>query len=263
MERFFIQKMVVKPEIPVLYTLMGVNGSILINEAVGKKVSIKHTGQIRCQWCQKITPKSYAQGYCYQCFISCPETEPCILKPDLCQIQWGKARDIQWAVEHHLEPHIVYLAYTGNVKVGVTRKSQVPTRWIDQGATIAIPVFEVPNRFIAGLIEKYLMKYYSDKTNWSEMLTTNTVNYDLFAESERVISLIHPEFRQYEITDREPYYIHYPLMHNPRKPVQVALESQPVVLKQLIGIKGQYLIFDDNSVLNIRKYGGYEIELDF
>ena len=35
-----------------------------------------------------------------------------------------------------------------------------------------------------------------------------------------------------------------------------------VIEGRLWGIKGQYLIFDDGSVLNIRKHNGYNITLE-
>jgi hypothetical protein len=61
-----------------------------------------------------------------------------------------------------LQPHIVYL-----VKRGKSRgdsKTQVPTRWIDQGAIEAVSIVEVPNRYLAGITEVAL-NYYADKTN--------------------------------------------------------------------------------------------------
>ena len=263
MERFIIEKMSTVPGMPVQYYFKGEDSTIFLNEAIGKNVSIKHTGRIQCLWCRSNTPKSFAQGYCYQCYSTCPETEACVLKPDLCQIQWGKARDIHWAKEHHLDKHVVYLAFTGNLKIGVTRLKQVPTRWIDQGASMAIPVLELPNRYIAGLVEKFLMKHYSDKTNWRDMLMFKSDNFDLFAESVRVIEILNPEFKQYEIIQRETYFIKYPIEQYPVNPVQLSVETNKTISKLLVGIKGQYLMFDDDSVLNVRKYGGYEIEFHF
>lgn len=64
--------------------------------------------------------KSFAQGYCFPCFQRTPETEECVLRPELCKANEGVARDIDFAKEHCLIDHFVFLSYTINIKVRVT-----------------------------------------------------------------------------------------------------------------------------------------------
>lgn len=233
-----------------------------MNPLIGKKISFTYLGQINCIHCGKKTKTSFSQGYCYPCFTSLPQTDMSIVRPELDFSYLGISRDMEWAKKNSLAPHYVYLAYSGNLKVGVTRESQVPTRWMDQGATKAIKLAKTPNRHIAGVIEVALKEHFSDKTKWREMLKDdNNTSIDLAAEKKKASELLHPELKQYISNENEVVEISYPMLEIPEKVVSFGFDKEKEYSGILKGIKGQYLIFEDGKVLNIRKHNGYLIEL--
>ncbi|MBN1252598.1 MAG: DUF2797 domain-containing protein [Bacteroidales bacterium] len=240
------------------------NEIIYMNELIGKEIELKSEKQINCISCGKTTKTSFAQGYCYNCFISVPETSECILKPELCQAHLGISRDMEWSKNHCLTNHYVYLAISSGLKVGVTRATQIPTRWIDQGAWKAIKLAETPNRNLAGLIEVELKNYMSDKTSWQKMLKNDiNFNIDLEDEKQKAWELLNPDLQQYITEDDDITEINYPVIEYPKKIKSVNFDNIEIYKGKLIGIKGQYLIFEDNTVINIRKHTGYLISLDY
>lgn len=234
-----------------------------MNAIIGKELRIDYSGLINCIRCGRKTKKSFGQGYCYPCFISAPETEECVLKPELCKAHEGIARDMKYAEEHCLIDHYVYLAVSSGLKVGVTRHHQIPTRWIDQGAGMAIKLALTPNRYLAGKIEVSLKAHVNDKTNWRKMLT-GTAEYenDLVKEKDRIIELLDQDLQQFASDDDEITHIEYPVLNYPEKVKSLSLDKTPVISDTLTGIKGQYLIFASNTVINIRKHNGYRIKLE-
>ncbi len=246
------------------YFLSLKNEELYVNNLINRTVSLKWTGEIYCIKCGNKTQKSFAQGYCYPCFISEPETAPCILQPELCEAHLGIARDLAWSEKNCLTDHYVYLALSSGVKVGVTRAAQIQTRWMDQGAVQALKFAKTPNRHLAGLIEKDLKKYFSDKTSWQKMLK-NDIDFDadLISEKEKAKELLRSDLSKYITDDKEIYKIKYPVTEYPKKIKSINLEKTPDFSGKLIGIKGQYLIFDGGFVINIRKYGGYLLEIEY
>ncbi len=237
---------------------------IHMNDLIGKKISLSYLGQINCIKCGRETKTSFAQGYCYPCFISAPETEECVLRPELCMAHKGEARDMEFAKNHCLIDHFVYLAISSGLKVGVTRHTQIPTRWIDQGASKAIKIAKTPNRHIAGTLEVALKLHLNDKTNWRNMLMNKVAgDIDLSEEKIRAISHLHPDFRVLEEKDNEITEIKYPVMEYPAKVKSLNFEKTPIIHERLTGIKGQYLIFENGHVFNIRKHNGYLVEMEF
>jgi hypothetical protein len=246
------------------YFLKLENEEVYMNELIGKPLKLVYKGQINCIKCGRKTKTSFAQGYCYPCFISVPETEECVLRPELCQAQDGIARDMAYAEKNCLTDHYVYIAQTAGIKVGVTRHHQIPFRWIDQGAWRAIKLAVTPNRYIAGSIEVALKEFFNDKTNWRNMLTNKlTGGIDLVEEKDRAIELLHLDYQQYATDDDEITEINYPVLRYPEKVKSLNLNKTPVIDDVLTGIKGQYLIFDSGAVLNIRKHNGYLVEFGF
>ena len=81
------------------------NSEIFLNELIGRKIYLRYLNEIHCLGCGKKIKKSYAQGWCYDCFLSRPETAPCILRPELCQAHRGISRDITWARKYCLQDH--------------------------------------------------------------------------------------------------------------------------------------------------------------
>ncbi|MCD6202210.1 MAG: DUF2797 domain-containing protein [Bacteroidales bacterium] len=245
-----------------LYYLPLDEQEIDLNDFIGHNIRITFRHEIHCIHCGRLIKKTYAQGYCYPCFISLPETDVCILRPELCQAHLGISRDMAWSKEHCLQDHFVYLALTSGLKVGVTRKTQVSTRWIDQGADQAIRIAKTPNRHLAGEIEVILKKYMNDKTNWRQMLKgSNPGNHNLVAEMEKALALLPESYRQYFFEEDQITHIRYPVLSWPEKIKTVSLDKQDRIEARLTGIKGQYLLFEDGEVLNIRKHGGYVITL--
>ncbi len=235
-----------------------------VNPLLGKICSFEYTGKINCIACGKETKKSFAQGYCYPCFMIVPETSPCILKPELCKAHLGQSRDMQWSENYCLNEHYVYLAISSGLKVGVTHYSHIPTRWIDQGAWKAIKLALTPNRYTAGKIEVELKNYFNDKTNWRKMLTNKIdKSIDLEDAKQQAWEYLDEELQAYVIDDDEITQINYPVETYPESVKSINFEKLPKFEKVLTGIKGQYLIFDNVYVLNVRKHAGFNISLKY
>ena len=257
-----ILKMRTELATPVKYTLPVGENLIEMNDLIGKEISMYFTGQINCISCGKQTKTSFGQGFCYNCLQTAPEASESVMRPELSKAHFGIARDMVWAEKHDLINHIVYLAVSSEVKVGVTRIHQIPTRWIDQGATMAIKLATTPNRHIAGVIEVFLKKHFTDKTNWRAMLKNELIeNIDLVSEKEKVIQLLPKELRKYIEADNSTTQINYPIQIYPNQLKSVGFDKTSKIEGILTGIKGQYLIFQDDSVLNVRKYSGYFIQI--
>jgi len=247
--------------VPVKYALPLGSASLPLNELTGNNISIEWKKKINCIYCGRETRQSFAQGYCYPCFISLPQTDACILRPEKCQAHLGISRDMAWSERNCLQDHFVYLALSPGLKVGVTRKSQVPVRWIDQGASQAIKLALAPNRYIAGTIEVEMKKHLSDKTNWRDMLRGMvSTGIDLREEKERAASLLPADMKKYLSEDDEIFEFTYPVEEYPVKLAALKLEKNINIEGVLEGMKGQYLIFKGGNVLNIRKYGGYLVD---
>jgi hypothetical protein len=247
---------------PVNYFLQVGQNEIMMNDLIGKKISMNFTGQINCISCGKQTKTSFGQGFCYNCLQTAPEASESVMRPELSKAHLGFARDMEWAQKHDLIDHHVYLAVSGDVKVGVTRHHQIPTRWIDQGASAAIKVATTPNRHIAGIIEVFLKKYFTDKTDWRAMLKNEIAeNINLLDEKQKVYQLLPSELKKYFESDNEVIEIDYPVLSFPQTIKSIGFDKTPKIEGILTGIKGQYLIFQDESVLNIRKHNGYFLQI--
>jgi len=258
-----IFKMKVDLDSPVRYQLPIGDEFVAMNDLIGKEIHLKFNNQINCISCGRKTNKSFAQGFCYPCFMESPDVSECIIRPELCLAHEGKGRDPEWEREHHLQEHFVYLAISSGLKVGVTRSTQVPTRWIDQGASKAMCFAKVPNRYLAGCIEVALKEHVSDRTNWQRMLKNEILEADLYEEKGKMAELLPEELTQYVLPgDPDITEIDYPVNTYPEKVKSVGFDKLPEISGYLDGIKGQYLIFDDGRVLNIRKHTGYVIDIE-
>jgi len=247
----------------VVYHLPLEHELIPMNELIGKNISLRFENEIYCINCEKKTHKSF-QGFCWSCFSTSPENAECILRPELCLAHEGKGRDIEWEKNHHMQEHFVYLALSSGIKVGVTRSTQVPTRWIDQGASSVIRLAKVPYRYLAGVIEVEMKKYFTDKTNWQKMLKGEDLEgINLVEEKWKAEEYLGTGLKQYYSEDDSIITLNYPVLNYPTKIKSVDFEKQNQISGKLTGIKGQYLIFEDNSVLNIRKHCGYVICVEY
>ena len=259
-----IAKMISTNNAPIEYQMPIGNKTINLNNYIGKMISIKFNGEIFCINCNKAIKKTYMQGYCYPCFIDSPQTSECILRPHLCKAHLGESRDMEWSNKYCLKDNYVYLSLTSNLKVGVTRYSQIPTRWIDQGAHHAIKFAKTPNRYLAGMIEKELSSKLSDRTQWRKMLQGNyDRNINLLDKKNELAKSLSKEYQQYISKNNTISDIKYPLDEQLDKIKSINLEKTPEVIGKLIGIKGQYIILNDSRVCNIRKYTGYILTINF
>ncbi|HEY5601778.1 MAG TPA: DUF2797 domain-containing protein [Gammaproteobacteria bacterium] len=264
-----LRKMVPANTKPVSYSLPLGDSVVALNEFLGKKIALTFTGTINCIACGRKTNKSFNQGYCFPCMRSLAECDTCIVKPELCHFVQGTCRDAEWALSHCMQDHIVYLANSSGIKVGITRHTQVPTRWIDQGATQALPLYRVASRYISGLVEVIIKNHVADKTDWRKMLKGDPEPLDLAAQRDALFAQCGKQIKQLENTlpensirllpDAAITGIEYPVLEFPAKVTSLSFDKTPGVAGTLLGIKGQYLILD-TGVINIRKFGGYEIE---
>jgi hypothetical protein len=255
-----IRKMEAFHEKVIKYFLPVGKQKVPMNELIGSSVTMEYQGHIHCIKCGRETRKSFAQGYCYPCFTTAPETEECVLKPELCRAHEGIARDMEYAEKNCLKEQVVYLSLTSGIKVGVTRSHQVPTRWIDQGAVRALEFARTPNRYLAGLMEVTLKEHLADKTNWRRMLSgTDPGDVDLLKVKQRLIPLVSGELASHITDTSQEVRLEYPVMQYPEKIKSLNFDKDPLVSGVLMGIKGQYLMLDQDRVINIRKFGGYQI----
>jgi len=255
-----LDKMETEEDQPVRYYWHTSDRRIDVNALLGKEIKILHTGNQYCIKCGRKSSRLFGQGFCYPCFTTAPEAEGCVLHPELCRAHEGIARDMEFARNHCLIDHYVYLAATDQIKVGVTRYTQIPTRWIDQGASSAVIIARTPNRYIAGCIEVELKKSFPDKTNWRSMLTNKIIeNPDFSAAVQKLPSLLPAEWHIYLETNQMVIQLQYPVIEYPPKVSGIDLLKTPEISGRLTGIKGQYLIFESGQVLNIRKHTGFEV----
>lgn len=243
------------------YYLNFSEGKLELNDLIGQRILLCYTGRIVCSSCGRETKKSFGQGYCYPCFISVPQTEDCVLKPELCRAHVGIARNMEYARENCLVDQCVYLANSGGLKVGVTRLHQIPVRWVDQGAVTAVKLVITPNRYNAGLVEVELKKVFADKTNWRKMLTGSFTNEDLLEKKKLALDFLQGKGFQYTIAQDQVYTIVFPVARFPVKVESMNFDNQVEISGTLLGIKGQYLIFDDGRVFNVRKHTGYCVNM--
>lgn len=239
-----------------------------VNPLLGKRVRLEFLGAIHCSHCGRKTKKSFSQGYCYPCFSKLAQCDSCIVSPEKCHFDAGTCREPEWGERFCMTDHVVYLANSSGVKVGITRASQIPTRWLDQGASQALPIFRVATRQQSGFVEDLLRTQVADKTNWRALLKGDAVPLDLPAIRDQLlescaegIAALQQRFGLQAIQpagDAEVVEIRYPVQAYPTKVASHDLEKTPVVEGILRGIKGQYLILD-TGVINLRKYTAYQV----
>lgn len=245
---------------PIQYFLVFENDFLNLNQALDKKIKINFVGY-QCLSCG-LNLQIFRQGFCKDCFYKIPQAGEWIMNPELSKAHLDiEDRDLDYEKKVQLQSHVVYLANSSNVKVGVTRKNQIPTRWIDQGAHEAIEIVEVPNRYLAGITEVALKAHVSDKTNWRKMLTNDVLDLDLVEIRDSLKPYIPEEALEYYIPRNKETNIHFPVLQYPKKINSLNLDKTPQFEGVLKGIKGQYLLFEDNTVFNVRSSEGYVVEI--
>lgn len=252
------------------YTLRAGESRLDLNARLGQTLRLSHSGAIACTHCGRATRKSFGQGHCYPCFKRLAQCDTCIVKPETCHYFAGTCREPEWGERHCFQPHVVYLANSSGLKVGITRHTQLPTRWLDQGAIQALPILEVETRQQSGFVEMLFKGQVADRTNWRAMLKGEVAEIDLCAERDRLLATLadgladlRERFGEGAIRtlDAEPLAIDYPILEAPTKVVSHNFDKTPNVGGTLMGLKGQYLMFD-TGVINLRKFTGYEISVE-
>lgn len=262
-----LRKMPAEAGNPVAYSIAVGDTRIPLNDLIGRPLRLDFDGVIRCIHCDRKTNKSFNQGFCYPCFRKLAACDSCIMSPEKCHYHLGTCREPEWGETHCMVEHVVYLANSSGLKVGITRASQVPTRWIDQGAVDAIPMVRVATRYLAGLVEVACKAHVADRANWRAMLKGDVPELDLVGERQRMLGLISDDLESLRQAhgqdsirevDEQGLGLSYPVQVWPAKIKTHNLDKSPEVEGVFEGIKGQYLILD-TGVINIRKFTGYEV----
>lgn len=263
-----LAKMLIEKTEPLSYHLNIGDEKIEMNAYIGKDIRIISNGEIRCSHCQRKTNKSFNQGYCFPCFKKLAQCDRCMMSPELCHFSQGTCREPEWAEQFCMQEHIVYLANSSGLKVGITRHSQMPTRWMDQGAIQALPILSVSTRQLSGLVEVIMKEWVADKTNWRKMLKHDVAEIDLEQERDKLFELAkepladlrsqYPDEQINQLESGEIWQFEYPSLQWPEKIKTFNLEKQSVVEGKLLAIKGQYLILD-SGCFNVRKHTSFDV----
>ncbi|MEN5239506.1 MULTISPECIES: DUF2797 domain-containing protein [Pseudomonas] len=264
-----LSKMAVRLEAPVVqYSFRLDDTQVPVNPLIGQSIRLEYLGAIHCTYCGKRTKTSFSQGYCYPCMTKLAQCDVCIMAPEKCHYDAGTCREPSWGEQFCMTDHVVYLANSSGIKVGITRATQLPTRWLDQGASQALPIMRVATRQQSGLVEDILRSQVPDRTNWRALLKGDAEVLDLVAIREQIFDACADGIRGLQerfglqaiqpLPDAEVVQMRYPVEAYPKKIVSFNLDKDPVVEGTLLGIKGQYLIFD-TGVINIRKYTAYQL----
>jgi hypothetical protein len=241
-----------------------IKSEFTVNSLLGKKLRLTFTGEIRCVDCGKSTNKSFSQGSCYSCFMNLASNDMCILRPETCHHHLGTCREPEWGLANCFKKHTLYLANTSGVKVGITKENPVSKRWVDQGAMYALPVIEFSSRKDSGTVESALAKYVADKTSWQKMIGGDSEEIDLFKKAEELLAKINIKdlVQDYTILKKQKITeIKYPIEKYPAKKVSYKPDKTKPIEDTLVGVKGQYLLFE-KGVINIRSYSGYHVQVE-
>lgn len=265
-----VSKMQIALDAPAQYSFRLDDEQHALNQLIGQTLRLEFLGQINCTHCDRSIKKSFAQGYCWPCFSTLARCDSCIMSPEKCHFDAGTCREPEWAQDFCMTDHFVYLANSTGVKVGITRGTQLPTRWLDQGAIQAVPIFRVATRQQSGFVEDALRSQVGDRTNWRALLKGDVEPVDLLQVREQLMESCAESLDTLQqrfglqaiqpITDVDVLDIAYPVEAYPKKISSFNLDKNPIAEGTLIGIKGQYLMFD-TGVINIRKYTAYQLSV--
>jgi hypothetical protein len=228
-----------------------------LNSLVGQKITVEFENVIHCTSTGKVVKKTFGDGLSYNAWVNAPHAVESVLRPELSRIHEGIAlRDFAWEEAHHNQPHFVYVSHTSAFKVGVTRSTNRPYRWHDQGAVGAIVLAQVPYRQLAGEMEVLLKSIMTDKTNYRKMLQRVTASPSDFEALGEAYESFFDEESAAQMFD-------YPVHFYPEKIKSIRLDKTSRITGQLTGIKGQYWIFRDGSVFNLRNHSGYRVSIEW
>lgn len=265
-----VSKMQIALDAPAQYSFRLGDEQHELNQLIGQTLRLEFLGAINCIHCDRSIKKSFSQGYCWPCFTTLARCDSCMMSPEKCHFDAGTCREPEWAQDFCMTDHFVYLANSTGVKVGITRGTQLPTRWLDQGAIQAVPIFRVATRQQSGFVEDALRSQVGDRTNWRALLKGDVEPVDLLQIREQLLESCAESLDALQerfglqaiqpITDVAVLDITYPVEAYPKKISSFNLDKNPIAEGTLIGIKGQYLMFD-TGVINIRKYTAYQLSV--
>jgi hypothetical protein len=254
---------------PVRYSLDVGDVSIPLNDLLGREVTLRFVGRITCRYCGATTRKSYGDGHCYDCFKTLARCDLCVVSPDRCHYAAGTCREPDWGDAFCMQPHLVYLANSAGPKVGITRPQNVPMRWLDQGATQAMPVMRTQTRHQAGCVEAALARYVADRTDWRGLVGRDAAPIDLDSLLAQLRDRATLELAALDarfpgalewIDAPQPQQFEYPVASYDGAATALSLLPEVPTGGTLLGVKGQYLLFD-TGVLNVRRYTSYHVEV--
>jgi len=254
---------------PVRYALDVGGTSIPLNDLLGRDVTLRFVGRITCRYCGATTRKSYGDGYCYDCFKTLARCDLCVVSPDRCHYAAGTCREPDWGNAFCMQPHFVYLANSAGPKVGITRPQNVPMRWLDQGATQGVLVMRTQTRHQAGCVEAALARYVGDRTDWRGLIGRDAPRIDLPALLVQLRDRAKLELAALDgrfpgaldwIASPTPQRFDYPVTSYDGAATVLSLIVDVAIGGTLLGIKGQYLLFD-TGVLNVRRFTSYHVEV--
>ena len=212
---------------PVQYACLD-DREVAVNPLIGRPLRLEYLGSIFCTHCGRKTKKSFSQGYCYPCSPA-GAVRQLHRQPEKCHYEQGTCREPEWGERFCMTDHVVYLANSSGVKVGITRASQIPTRWIDQGARQALPILRVATRQQSG-------SQVADRTNWRAMLKGEAEPVDLAAVREQLFDQCADGLRELQqrfglqaiqpVIDLDPLEIAYPVEAYPSKVASLDLEKR-------------------------------------
>src|SRR5687768_12405664 len=247
-----VKKLEARFDSPVSYLLPLGAEMVALNPLLDQQIALRYTGKITCINCGRNSKTSFNQGYCYPCFQKLAECDTCIMSPERCHYEAGTCREPVFGDHFCMQDHIVYFANSSGLKVGITRSSQLPTRWLDQGATQGLAVLRLRSRQQAGFCEAMFREHVTDRTNWRSMLSGSQEEVDLLAERDRLLAVCAPQLQELQkrfgvhavsvLTGVEPVSINYPVLRYPDKIAALELDKDKAIDATLLGIKGQYLI---------------------
>ena len=253
---------------PINYALLLGDAVVPLNPLLGRYVRIRFEGKIDCRNCGVATAKSYGEGYCYPCFKTLARCDLCVVSPSRCHYAAGTCREPAWGDAYCMQEHLVYIANSAGAKVGITKRANLPGRWIDQGATQALVIVQTQTRHQAGCVEAALSRYISDRTDWRALIKRGAPPLDLRDIAARLRETARVELAALDTrfpgalawVDQTPAAFEYPVTRYASRARVLSLGGRAELGGLLLGIKGQYLMFD-TGVFNVRRHCSYHVEV--
>src|SRR5690606_39159002 len=95
-----------------------------------------------------------------------------------------------------------------------------------------------------------------------KMLKNEILQVDLIQERSKAGTYLPQEVKEY-FSGQHPNIVelHYPVLAYPKKVTSLSLDKIPKLKGKLSEVKGQYLLFQDGTVFNVRTFEGYVVKI--